>query len=157
MVDRLTAVKLMNEECAEAGCMADFRAVPTLMAEGSPEAEKVWKSKTFQQRWKYYVDSTWEIAGEPRSKMPMLRLTAFPIISDTPSSPNVDLYLRSGLVAGLALGGLTGYRRSLKIKVSRESKDLGSVVVPAYEEVDPPPLPGSPEALKRRHSPEDDW
>jgi hypothetical protein len=157
LFERMQVADLMNEECQEAGCMADFRAVPALMARGSKEAEKVWNSESFQLHREYYEDATWKIAGVPRSSLPALPLAGYPMIGDAPVSPNVDRYLQCGLYAGFALGGFIGYRRSLRIKPSNSPRDLIPAAIPAYAEVAPPPVPGSPAWKKRTPSPEDDW
>ena len=110
---RRTVERLMDEECRETGEIPKFAMIPALVRLGSPKAEKVWKSESFQLHWKYHQDVTWEIAGEPRSQSPTLPLVGYPAIADKPSSPNVSLYQFSGMFVGFALGGLIGCRRSL--------------------------------------------
>ncbi len=154
---RMKVEELMNDECREAGCVPVFRAVPTLRALGSPEAEKVWEMESFQLHWRYFADTTWQIAGGARSELPQLPLIGYPIIEDKPVSPNIDLYLQSGIAVGMAFGGLAGYFRSRKIKDTPFPADDGSSAIPAYAAIAPPPLPGTQEWRKPIPSPEDDW
>ena len=154
---RMAVEEMMNGECMEAGLMTDFRAIPTLVAQGSLEAKKLWESESFRRHWDYYEKATWQSAGGPRSELPPLPLVAYPLIADMPISPNIQLHHHIGLLAGLAFGGLIGHRRSLRIKVNEDPGEAKPHRMPAYAEVAPPPLPGSPEAKNRPHSPEDDW
>jgi hypothetical protein len=141
LMDRRRMVEsFMDEACREAGEITNFRLVPALVQLGSPAAEEVWKSESFQRHWKFHQDATWEIAGEPRSQSQVLPLVGYPVIADTPSSPNVQLYQVSGLFVGFALGGFVGFRRSLRIKPSSTPEDPLSDEAPAYAEFDPPPI-----------------
>lgn len=154
---RMRVVELMNGECMEAGLITDFRAIPTLVAQGSLEAKRLWESESFRRHWDYYEKATWQSAGGPGSKLPPLPLVAYPLIADMPISPNIQLHHNIGLLAGLAFGGLIGHRRSLRIKLTENPGEAKPHRIPGYAEVAPPPLPGSPEAKDRPHSPEDDW
>ena len=60
---RMAVEELMNGECIEAGLMTDFRAIPTLVAQGSLEAKKLWESESFRRHWAYYEKATWQSAG----------------------------------------------------------------------------------------------
>lgn len=149
---RRTVERLMDEACRETGEIAKFRLVPALVEVGSPAAEQVWNSESFQRHWKFHHDATWEIAGEPRSQLPVLPLVEYPLIADTPSSPNVQLYQFSGLFVGFALGGLVGGLRCLRIKPSSFPEDPSPDEVPSYAKADPAPL----QRVKPR-CPEDEW
>ncbi len=152
MKRRRTVERLMNEACRETGGISEFRLVPALVELGSPAAEEVWKLESFKRHWEFHQSTTWEIAGEPRSESPILPLVGYPVIADTPSSPNVHLHQTSGLFVGFALGWFVGYRRSLRIQPSSIPEHPSYNEVPAYAEVEPPPL----QRVKPR-CPEDEW
>lgn len=152
MSRRRTVERLMDDECRETGEISEFRLVPALVQLGSPAAVDVWKSESFQLHWEYHRNVTWEIAGEPRSKSPILPLVGYPVIADKPSSPIVHLYQSSGLFVGFALGGLVGYRRSLRINPSSIAEDPSYDPAPVNPEVDPLPI----HRVKPR-CPEDEW
>lgn len=149
---RRTVEHLMDEACQKTGEISEFRLVPALAQLGSPAAEELWKSEFFQRQWEFHRDASWEIAGEPRSRSPLLPLVGYPVIADTPSSPNVQLYQFSGLFVGFVLGGLVGGLRCIRIKPSSISANSSYNQVPAYAKVDPPPI----QRVKPR-CPEDEW
>ncbi|MEO8614799.1 MAG: hypothetical protein ABI600_06645 [Luteolibacter sp.] len=153
---RRSVDNLMHEEARDGAGLWDFRMIPVLAKGGAPAAMGVWQSKTFQLHWQFHQMATSELLGPSKSDLPVLPILEHPQVSDVASSPNVNLYLRAGLLFGLGFGGLIGFRRSRRMVFSDDDESSDETISYGIQRNlsgQPPPL----RQQRRDGTPEDEW
>ncbi len=141
---RKTVEDLMRDESMEVGLGPYFDGVWPLALKGQPGAKALWESESFQLHWKFHDEVTMRLTHETESaRFPMIEM---PQLADRPSSPNVELQLRLGLLAGTLCGVFVGVRRSRNVPlIHKDSKSPDELA----------PTPGGPNATAI--SPEEEW
>lgn len=154
---RSSLTGLMNDAVEATVGIRNFRAIHTLSEKGQPEADALWKSADFQRQWIFFNEISEKLAPETKSQLPKLTIVGFPMIAEKVASPDVNLYLRSGLFIGLAFGGFMGARRVSKMGYSTGKTDeTGVTKCPEFDQNPQESHQGLARA-QRESTPEEEW